>query len=141
MIEPLKILILEDIQDDVGLIERELRKGGLKFEMLRVDSRAEFLEALRNYKADVILSDHSLPQFNSFEALKLCRRLGVSIPFILVTGSVSEEFAVTSLKQGADDYVLKSNLIRLPTRHCQFVKAKTFRKGTKTIRQGNSRTK
>ena len=65
MTEPLKILVLEDIQDDVGLIERELRKGGLNFEMMRVDSRAEFLEALRNYKADVILSDHSLPQFNT----------------------------------------------------------------------------
>ena len=70
MKEPLKILVLEDIQDDVGLIERELRKGGMNFEMMRVDSRAEFLEALRNYKADVILSDHSLPQFNSFLSLR-----------------------------------------------------------------------
>jgi signal transduction histidine kinase len=114
MEKPLKILVLEDVQDDVGLIERELRKGGLKFETIRVDSRKEFMEALRKYDADVILSDHSLPQFNSFEALQLCRRSGISIPFILVTGSVSEEFAVTCLKQGADDYVLKSNLIRLP---------------------------
>ena len=67
MEKPLKILVLEDVQDDVGLIERELRKGGLKFETIRVDSRKEFMDALRKYKADVILSDHSLPQFNSFE--------------------------------------------------------------------------
>ena len=141
MNEPLKILVLEDIQDDVGLIERELRKGGLNFEMMRVDSRAEFLEALRNYKADVILSDHSLPQFNSFEAIKLCRRLGVSIPFILVTGSVSEEFAVTSLKEGADDYVLKSNLIRLPTAIVNSLKQKHLEKerkqSDKAIREQN----
>lgn len=126
--KPLKILVLEDIQDDVGLIERELRKGGLVFETVRVDSKAEFIESLRNYQADVILSDHSLPQFNSFEALKLCRRLGVSIPFILVTGSVSEEFAVTSLKEGADDYVLKSNLIRLPNAIINALKQKQLEK-------------
>jgi signal transduction histidine kinase len=114
MERPLKILVLEDVQDDVGLIERELRKGGLHFETIRVDSKHEFIQALRKYDADVILSDHSLPQFNSFEAIQLCRRAGIAIPFILVTGSVSEEFAVTCLKQGADDYVLKSNLIRLP---------------------------
>jgi signal transduction histidine kinase len=121
---PLKILVLEDVQDDVGLIERELRKGGLTFETNRVDSRPEFIEALRRYQADVILSDHSLPQFNSFEALKLCRRTGISIPFILVTGSVSEEFAVTCLKEGADDYVLKSNLIRLPNAIINSIKQK-----------------
>jgi signal transduction histidine kinase len=141
MKKPLKILVLEDIRDDVGLIERELRKGGLKFETMRVDCKAEFLEALRIYKADVILSDHSLPQFNSFEAIKLCRRLGVAVPFILVTGSVSEEFAVTSLKQGADDYVLKSNLIRLPNAIINALKQKQLEKernqSDKAIREQN----
>jgi len=141
MNKPLKILVLEDIQDDVGLIERELRKGGLRFETMRVDSKADFLEALRAYKADVILSDHSLPQFDSFEAIKLCRRLGVTIPFILVTGSVSEEFAVTSLKQGADDYVLKSNLIRLPNAIINALKQKQLEKerqeSDKAIRDQN----
>ncbi|MEO7989805.1 MAG: ATP-binding protein [Chryseolinea sp.] len=111
----IKILLLEDLEDDAGLIERELHKMGLRFEMKRVDTKSEFIESLRGYKADVILSDHSLPQFNSFDALKLCRRAGLLVPFILVTGTVSEEFAVSCLKQGADDYVLKSNLTRLPT--------------------------
>jgi signal transduction histidine kinase len=131
MKKPLKILVLEDVQDDVGLIERELRKGGLAFETNRVDSRPEFIEALRKYEADVILSDHSLPQFNSFEALKLCRRTGITIPFILVTGSVSEEFAVTCLKEGADDYVLKSNLIRLPNAIINSLKQKQLEKERK----------
>jgi signal transduction histidine kinase len=131
MERPLKILVLEDVPDDVGLIERELRKGGLRFETFRVDSKPEFIRALRQFKADVILSDHSLPQFNSFEALKLCRRLGISIPFILVTGSVSEEFAVTCLKEGADDYVLKSNLIRLPNAIVNSLRKKQLEKDRK----------
>lgn len=112
--KPLKILMLEDVDEDAGLVKRTLSKEGWIFETHRVDTRAEFVQALREFPADVILSDHRLPQFNSFEALKLCKRLNIQVPFILVTGTVSEEFAVNCLKQGADDYVLKSNLARLP---------------------------
>jgi signal transduction histidine kinase len=111
----LKILILEDLQDDVGLIERTLRKEGMNFCVRRVDTQEEFTDSLQNYLPDVILSDHALPQFNSLEALKICRKHAVNVPFILVTGTVSEEFAVSCLKQGADDYVLKSNMVRLPS--------------------------
>jgi signal transduction histidine kinase len=110
----LKILILEDVDEDVELIRRTLKKSGLQFEFKQVDSREGFISALKTYSADLILSDHSLPQFNSVEALELCKASGKQVPFILVTGAVSEEFAVTCLKQGADDYVLKSNLARLP---------------------------
>lgn len=115
MAKALKILMLEDLEDDVGLIERTLGKQGLSFITKRVDSRHEFTEALKSFDPDVILSDHALPQFNSLEALGICQREGVDIPFILVTGTVSEEFAVSCLKQGADDYVLKSNMVRLPS--------------------------
>jgi signal transduction histidine kinase len=111
----LKILMLEDLQDDVGLIERTLSKQGIQFTSKRVDTRDEFVEALDSFDPDVILSDHALPQFNSLEALTICRNQHIDIPFILVTGTVSEEFAVSCLKQGADDYVLKSNLVRLPS--------------------------
>lgn len=111
----LKILMLEDLQDDVGLIERTLRKQGISFITRRVDTKEEFTDALSVFAPDVILSDHALPQFNSLEALHICQEQGLSIPFILVTGTVSEEFAVNCLKQGADDYVLKSNLVRLPS--------------------------
>jgi signal transduction histidine kinase len=111
----LKILMLEDLQDDVGLIERTLRKEGMNFSSRRVDSQQEFSDCLANFHPDVILSDHALPQFNSLEALKICRKQAVHVPFILVTGTVSEEFAVSCLKQGADDYVLKSNMVRLPS--------------------------
>lgn len=110
----LKILMLEDEQDDAELIGRSMIKAGLLFESKRVDTKDDFSVAITNYNPDVILSDHSLPQFNSLEALKVCKQIGPSIPFILVTGTVSEEFAVTCLKEGADDYLLKSNLARLP---------------------------
>jgi signal transduction histidine kinase len=112
-LDTLKILFLEDVEDDAELVARALRKEGMKFNMKRVDSKDEFMSAVRSEAYDVILSDHSLPQFNSSEALRLCHRAGIHIPFILVTGTVSEEFAVRCLKQGADDYVLKSNLTRL----------------------------
>ncbi len=110
----LKILILEDVEDDVELIKRTLRKAGVEFEARQEDTRDGFLRALHEYEADVILSDHSLPQFDSVEALALSKEHAPNVPFILVTGAVSEEFAVTCLKEGADDYVLKSNLARLP---------------------------
>lgn len=113
--DTLRILLLEDVEDDAELIIHLLTKEGLEFTTYRVDTKSDFIDALRTRLYDVILSDHSLPQFNSSEALKICQRAGIEVPFILVTGTVSEEFAVKSLKQGADDYVLKSNLKRLPT--------------------------
>lgn len=110
----LKILVLEDMEDDLELIEYILGEANLKFTTKRVENREQFVTALKKDRVDVILSDHALPQFNSDEALSLYRESGLKIPFILVTGAVSDEFAVNSLKQGADDYVLKSNLTRLP---------------------------
>lgn len=110
----LKILSLEDLEEDFFLITHSLKKSGMNFTAKRVDSKEEFSRALDEFGADVILCDHSLPQFNSSEALRIFHQRKQQIPFILVTGAVSEEFAVSSLKHGADDYVLKSNLARLP---------------------------
>lgn len=110
----LRILVLEDDEEDLEAIEYTLTKAALPFKTTRVDTRDEFIAALKKNDADVILSDHFLPQFNSLEALSIYKDSGVQIPFILVTGAISEEFAVNTLKQGADDYILKSNLTRLP---------------------------
>ena len=109
----LKILCMEDDDIDFEIINMTLEKGGMEIETKRVDSREKFLDGLTTFRPDVILSDHSLPQFNSIEALRLCRSTKSHIPFILVTGAVSDEFAVNCIKEGADDYVLKSNLNRL----------------------------
>jgi DNA-binding response OmpR family regulator len=111
----LKILMLEDNHDDVWLIERVLRKDGFVFESFSVDIREEFNKAILEFKPDVILSDHGLPQFNSIQALKLCQQENYVVPFILVTGTVSDEFAMKCIEQGADDYILKSDLSKLPT--------------------------
>jgi signal transduction histidine kinase len=114
MEKELRILMLEDLEEDAGLVDRALQKEKIAFTRIRVDTQEEFTNALENFQPDVILSDHSLPQFNSIEALKICQERKLNLPFILVTGAVSEEFAVNCLKKGADDYVLKSNLSRLP---------------------------
>jgi signal transduction histidine kinase len=111
----LRILCLEDLEDDYNLINRILKKSGLAFVSKRVDTKAEYEEALATYDPQVVLSDHALPQFNSSEALKICQKKHLQVPFILVTGAVSEEFAVNCIKEGADDYILKTNLSRLPS--------------------------
>jgi signal transduction histidine kinase len=111
----LRVLCLEDVEEDYELITYVLRKNSGPIVSVRVDTREGFLQNLFSFKADVILSDHSLPQFNSIEALQLKKSSGIDVPFILVTGAVSDEFAVTCLKEGADDYVLKQNLKNLPS--------------------------
>lgn len=122
----LNILLLEDVPEDAGLIERALRKEHIHYILRRVDTKEEFTEELKKQQPDVVLSDHALPQFNSNEALSICRRMYPYLPFILVTGAVSEEFAVKILKLGADDYVLKSNLGRLGTAIRQALKQRTL---------------
>ncbi len=137
----LKILMLEDLPEDIGLIEHILKKEGIHFESRYADTRDEYVRALEDFHPDVILSDHALPQFNSVEALRLCRKNSLNIPFILVTGTVSDEFAVSCLKQGADDYVLKSNLVRLPTAIVNALKQRNVelkrKKAERTLRKQN----
>jgi PAS domain S-box-containing protein len=114
MTHGIKILHLEDVKSDAELVERTLKKSGIEFEKVLVDTRDEFVHALEDFRPDVILSDHSLPEFNSLEALKLLKQSGRDVPFILITATVSEEFAVNVMKEGASDYVLKDRLQRLP---------------------------
>src|SRR5688572_22359009 len=114
MHDQIKILMLEDSPDDVELIQRELKKEKIDFLAKVVDCRKDFEQALDEFSPDIIFSDHSLPQFNSLEALKIVKQKSLKIPFILVTGTISEEFAVLCMKAGADDYILKSSLLRLP---------------------------
>src|SRR5258706_8914061 len=114
MEKEIKILMLEDMEEDAGLIDEVLQVDKIAFSRVRVDTMEEFTDALKKFRPDVVLSDHSLPSFNYIEAFKICNENGLNVPFILVTGTVSEEFAVNCLKRGADDYFLKSNLSRLP---------------------------
>jgi C4-dicarboxylate-specific signal transduction histidine kinase len=111
---PLRVLIVEDSRDDAELLEEELRRGGFQIRAsLRVDTAAAMEAALRDAPWDLILSDYSMPWFGGLEALALVRRLGLDLPFILVSGMMGEETAVEAMKCGAHDYVMKDRLARL----------------------------
>lgn len=110
----LRILFLEDSAYDVFLVESELKNANLEFAIKVVETEVDYRLALDEFQPNLILSDHSMPQFNSAIALNIYNEKKLTIPFILVTGSVSEEFAVQTILSGASDYILKSNLIRLP---------------------------
>src|SRR6185503_1042128 len=114
MSQKIRILHLEDVETDAWLVETVLRKADMEFEKLVVDNREDYSMALRRFNPDIVISDHSLPDFNSFEALKILKERGYNIPFILVTATVSEEFAVTVMREGASDYILKDRMQRLP---------------------------
>jgi PAS domain S-box-containing protein len=110
----LKILHLEDTPTDAELVARELKKENIPLEILVARNKTEFKKALREFDPDIVISDHTLPSFNSFEAIKIMKEKGMIIPIILVTATVSDEFAVEIMKAGADDYILKDRLHRLP---------------------------
>lgn len=110
----LKILILEDNPADAVLVQLMLKRNGLQFTAVVAGDEYEFLTAINASSFDVVLADNALPQYSSLEALNIVREKSPHVAFILVTGTVSEEFAVNIIQLGADDYILKSNLIRLP---------------------------
>jgi PAS domain S-box-containing protein len=112
---PLRILLIEDNPADAELITYELRRAQVLHEALCVATKKAFLAELRKSPPDAIISDFSMPQFNALDALHALKAHRVEVPFILVTGSQSEEVAVECIKEGADDYILKSSLKRLPT--------------------------
>jgi PAS domain S-box-containing protein len=109
----LKILFVEDVLSDAELIWNEIEKNKISFSKVLVDKEVKYLEYLKDFEPDLIISDYSLPQFNGMRALLLRNQLAPLIPFILVTGSINEEVAVECMKAGADDYILKDNLSRL----------------------------
>ena len=104
--------MLEDLEDEALLVARELKATFSDVDLHRVDSRADF-EAALDRDWDVVLSDYNIPGFGGMEALQLAKTAKPDLPFILVTGTIGEEAAVLALKEGVDDYVLKSNTTRL----------------------------
>src|SRR5215213_8288192 len=110
----LKVLFVEDSEDDTMLLLRRLRKGGYDPIWERVDTPADMEAALDGVSWDLVISDHSMPAFSSSAALGLLRRKGfVDLPFIIVSGQIGEDAAVAAMKAGAHDYLMKDNLARL----------------------------
>jgi signal transduction histidine kinase len=114
MTNSLRILHLEDVGIDAELTKRVIDKSKIDAEIRVVDNKEAYVDALITFAPNVILSDHTLPSFSSKEALNIFLQSGIKIPFILVTATISEEYAVSVIKAGADDYILKDHLERLP---------------------------
>lgn len=110
---PLRVLFVEDSDDDTQFIIRELRQGGYDLEWERVDTRAAMQAALASRSWDLIISDHIMPQFSSMQALEVLKSSGQELPFILISGSIGEDAAVVALKAGVNDFLIKGNWARL----------------------------
>src|SRR5918993_3284278 len=112
--EPLRVLLVEDSEDDTLLLVRSLRRGGYDPIWERVDTAEAMEAAFDGGGWDLVISDHGMPAFNSSAALELLRRKGfVDLPFIIVSGQIGEDAAVAAMKAGAHDYLMKENLARL----------------------------
>lgn len=112
--EAYRLLMLEDSPYDAELIQYLLKKQGYEASYCVAAGRAEFSEALEHFQPTIILSDNALPDINAREALTISREKWPYIPFIMVSGTVSEEFATDLIRAGGDDYILKDRLTRLP---------------------------
>jgi two-component system cell cycle sensor histidine kinase/response regulator CckA len=111
--EALRVLIAEDSEDDALLLVRELRRGGYALTYERVDSAAAMTAALDRQTWDLVIGDHSMPHFGGLAALALVRERTLDIPFICVSGTITEEMAVNAMRAGANDWVTKGQLKRL----------------------------
>jgi signal transduction histidine kinase len=107
------ILMLEDNPMDSELAGHTLKRGGVKFTATRVETEEDFVRELDGNPPDLILSDYALPGFDGYAALDIAKKKAPHIPFIFVTGTMGEEVAIETLKNGATDYVLKHRLARL----------------------------
>lgn len=114
MSQQLRILIVEDLATEAELMARELRRAGFGCDVRRVETPGAYRRELEEFKPHVILSDFSMPEFDGMDALEIARRSYPDIPFIFVSGTLGEEYAVRALKNGARDYIIKNNLLRLP---------------------------
>ena len=110
----IRILLVEDVATEAELELRELKRAGLAVSHKLVDTEERFVEALQGFAPDIILSDFSMPHFDGMSALRIAREQAPDVPFIFVSGTIGEEYAIRALKSGATDYVLKTNLVRLP---------------------------
>ncbi len=110
MKKEITILHLEDEEQIVKIVQRILQKDGLNARSIQVQTKSEFLEALKKNEIDLVIADYSLPNYNGLSALRSLRECDTETPFILFSGSIGEEKAIASLREGATDYVLKENI-------------------------------
>jgi len=112
--EPLKVIVVEDCQDDAVLVIRRLEQAGFPCEWVRIDTAPAFLERVGRSACDLVICDHSMPEFDSLGALQLLREKDRITPFILLSGNPDYVLAVEALRIGATDFLSKAQLERLP---------------------------
>ena len=113
MTSALKMIIVDDSEDDAEFIQEEVKKAGYELTATRVDSADALQAALAQGDWDLVLSDHSMPGFSASAALRVLEGSGMDIPFIIVSGAIGEELAVALMRLGAHDFVMKDRLGRL----------------------------
>ena len=110
---PLRVLIVEDSENDALLLVRELRRGGYEPRFKRVETAAAMSAELKRREWDIVISDYVMPKFGGIEALRILKERGLDLPFIIISGKIGEETAVEAMRAGAHDYFMKDNLARL----------------------------
>jgi len=133
--KPLRVLIIEDNPDDADFVIRELRRGGYAPSWKRVLTERELRESLSTETWDVIISDHSLPEFSAPEAFAVIREMNVDLPFIIVSGTVGEEIAVEAMRTGVHDFLLKGHLKRLVAAIEREIREAAIRAEKRTIQE------
>jgi signal transduction histidine kinase len=113
MAAPLRVLLVEDSEDDAQLLLVEMRRGGYEPTWQRVAQAAAMKAALAASPWDLVISDYRMPGFSAFDALHVLQESGLDLPFIIVSGVIGEDTAVRAMKSGAHDYIMKNNLVRL----------------------------
>jgi diguanylate cyclase (GGDEF)-like protein len=108
-----RVLMVEDMVAEAELVMHQLRRAGIQGNFRRVARESDLRDALRQFRPDIVLSDFTMPGFDGMSALKIVREAAPDVPFMFVSGTIGEELAIEALRQGAVDYVLKSNLRRL----------------------------
>jgi PAS domain S-box-containing protein len=109
----LRVLVVEDSEDDAQLLLRELQRGGYVVQHQRVELAEEMSRLLKEHAWDLVISDYSMPRFNALKALETLKASRLDLPFIIVSGTIGEDVAVSAMKTGAHDYLVKGNLTRL----------------------------
>lgn len=109
----IRILVVEDSPDDFDLLVAALQRQGLQVDCVRVEDEAGMSRALANQEFDAVISDHDLPRFSSGEALRTLQQSGLTLPFLIVSGTIGEDIAVEAMRLGADDFLIKGRLARL----------------------------
>lgn len=112
--QPIRILFAEDLPADAEMARFEIKNGGIEFIYKLVETEIDFRHELTTFTPDIVISDYSMPSFDGMTALEIAKEFSPLTPFIMLTGSMNEETAVACMKAGANDYVIKEQIKRLP---------------------------